>query len=185
MKNYDESVEINQNSNWIYNPYRILIVGGSGSGKTNVLLSLIKNQRPDIEKIYLYVIDPFELRYQLLINRKEEVGNKKSKDPKAFIYYSKTNDDVFENLEDYNQTKKRKVSLMFDDMIAHMEANRKLSHIVPKFFLRGRKLNISLVLISRSYFKVAKTIRLDATHFFIIKILSRKRTSTNSIESFV
>ena len=58
---------MNHNLNWPYipdHPYRILIIGGSGSGKTNVLLNLIKNQRPDIDKIYLYVKDPFELKYQ-------------------------------------------------------------------------------------------------------------------------
>ena len=71
MKNYDQSVEINHNPNWSYipdYPFRILIVGGSGSGKTNVLLNLIKNQRPDIDKIYLYTKDLFKLKYQLPIN---------------------------------------------------------------------------------------------------------------------
>ena len=64
MKNYDQSVEINHNLNWPYipdHPYRILIIGGSGSGKTNGLLNLIKNQQPDIDKIYLYVKDPFKV----------------------------------------------------------------------------------------------------------------------------
>ena len=62
-ENYDESVEINHNPNWSYlpdHPYRILIIGGSGSGKINVLPNLIKDQRPDVDKIYLYVKDPFE-----------------------------------------------------------------------------------------------------------------------------
>ena len=79
MKNYDQSVEINHNPNWPYipdHPYRILIIGGSGSGKTNVLLNLIKHQRPDIDKIYLYVKDPFESKYQLLINGREKVDFK-------------------------------------------------------------------------------------------------------------
>ena len=67
MKNYDQSVEINHNPNWPDipdHPHRILIIDGSGSGKTNVLLNLIKNQRPDIDKIFLYVKDPFESKYQ-------------------------------------------------------------------------------------------------------------------------
>ena len=71
MKNYDQSVEINHNPTWSYvpdHPYIILIIGGSGSGKTNVLLNLIKHQRSDIDKIYLYVKYPFESKYQLLIN---------------------------------------------------------------------------------------------------------------------
>ena len=77
MKNYDQSVEINNIPNWPYipnYPYRILIIGGSGSGKTNVLLNLIKHQRPDVDRIYSYVIDPFESKYQLLINGREKVG---------------------------------------------------------------------------------------------------------------
>ena len=63
MKNYDQSVEINHNPNWPYipdHPCRILIIGGSGLGKTNVLLNLIKYQQPDVDKIYFYVKDPFE-----------------------------------------------------------------------------------------------------------------------------
>ena len=71
MKNYDESVEINHNPNWPYiadHPYRILIIDGSGSGKTNALLNLLKNQLPHIDKIYLYLKGPFKSKYQLLIN---------------------------------------------------------------------------------------------------------------------
>ena len=71
MKNYDQSVEINQNLNWPFipdHPYRILIIGGSESGETDALLNLTKHQRPDISKIYLYFKDPFESKYQLLID---------------------------------------------------------------------------------------------------------------------
>ena len=71
MKNCDQLVEINHNLNWPYIPdlpYRILIIGGSGSGKTNMLLNLTKHQRPHIDKIYLHVEDPFVSKYQLLIN---------------------------------------------------------------------------------------------------------------------
>ena len=67
---------------------RILIIGGAASGKTNVLLNLIKHRQPDINKIYLYVKDPFESKYQLLINGREKVGIKTLKNPKAFINYS-------------------------------------------------------------------------------------------------
>ena len=124
MKNYDESIKVNQNPDWIYipnHPYRFLIIGGSGSGKTNVLLNLIKNQRPDVDEIYLYVKDPFEWKYQLIINRREKVGTKELKNPKVFVDNSQTTDDVYQNLEDYNPTKKRKVLIVIDDMIAHME----------------------------------------------------------------
>ena len=75
MKNYDQSVKLNHNPNSPYipnHPYRILIIGGSGSGKTNVLLNLIKHQRPDIDKICLYVNDLFESKHQLLVNETEK-----------------------------------------------------------------------------------------------------------------
>ena len=110
IKNYDQSVEINHSPNWSDipdHPYRIFIIGGSGSGKTNVSLRLIKHQRPDINQIYLYVKDPSQSKYQLLINEKEKIGNKTSKNPKVFIDYSQTIDDVYENFEDYNPTKKK------------------------------------------------------------------------------
>ena len=99
MKNYDQSCEINHNSNWSYipdNPYRILIIGGSGSGKTNVFLNLIKHQRPDIDRIYLYVKDPFESKYQFLINGIENAGIEMLRNPKVLIDYLQTIDDVYE-----------------------------------------------------------------------------------------
>ena len=173
MKNYDQWVEINHNPNWPYipdHPYRILIIGGSGSGKTNVLLNLIKHQRPDP----LYIKDPCESKYELRINGREKVGIENLKNPKAFNGYSQTTDDVYENLEAYNPTKKSKVLIEFDDMIADMESNNKLSPIVTELFLIGRKLNISLDVILQSYFKVPKSIRLNATHYFIIKIPDKR-----------
>ena len=153
MKNCDQSVEINHNSNWPYipdHPYRIFIIGVSGSGKIIVLLNLIKHQRLDTDKIYLYVKDPFESKYQLLINGREKVRIKTLKNPKAFIDYSQTIDEFLKNLEDYNPTKKRRVLIVFHNMIAEMESNKKLSPIVTELSLRGRKLNISLVFISQS-----------------------------------
>ena len=80
-------------------------------------MKLIKNQQPDIDRIYLYIKDPFESKYQLLINGKERVGIEILKNPKTFIDYSQTIDDVYENLEDCNPTKKRRVLIVFDDMI--------------------------------------------------------------------
>ena len=133
--NYDESVDKNLNPNWPYIPnhlYRILIIGGSGSGKTNVFLNL--THLPVFDKIYLYVKGPFESKYQLLINDREKVGTEKLKNPKAFIDYPQTIDNVYENLKDYNPTKKRKVLIAFDDMIADIEANKKLSLIVTELF---------------------------------------------------
>ena len=135
MKNYDKSVEINNNLNWPYipdQPYRILITGVLGSGKTNVLLNLYSQ---DIDKIYLYVKDPFELKYQLLINEREKVRIKKL--IQAYIDYSQTIDDVYTNLEYYNPTKRRRVIVVFNDMVVDMDSNKKLSP-VTKLFLRGR-----------------------------------------------
>ena len=97
-KNYDESVEGNHNSNWPYisdHPYRILIISGYGSGKTNVLFNMIKQKKSDIDKIYLYVKDPFESKYQLLINGREEVGIENSKNLNAFIDYSQKIDAAY------------------------------------------------------------------------------------------
>ena len=120
----------NHNPNWIYiphYPYRILTIGDSGLGKTNVLLHLIKHQQPDIDKIYLYVKNPSKSKYQLLMNGREKVGNENLKNPKAFIDYSQIIDDVCESLEDYNPTKKTRVLKVFGDIIEDMESNKKLS----------------------------------------------------------
>ena len=84
--------------------------------KTNVLLNLIKHQRPDIDKIYLWVKDPFESKCQLLINERGKVEIKELKNLKALIDYSGTIDDVYENLEDYNPTKKGKVLIVFNSV---------------------------------------------------------------------
>ena len=111
----------------------------------------------------------------MLINGREIAGSEKLKNPKALIDYSQTIDDIYENLKDYNPTKKRGVLIVFDDMIGDMESNKKLSPIVTKLFLRGRELNISLVSISQSYFKVSKTIRLNATRYFIMKIPKKRK----------
>ena len=91
---------------------------------------------------------------KLLINRRKKVGIKKLKTSTAFIDYSQTIDDLYENLKDYDPLKKRKVLIVFDDMIADVEDNKKSSPIVTELFLRGTNLNMSLVFISQSYFKV-------------------------------
>ena len=105
MKSYEESVKINHNPEWpdiSDHAYRVLIIGGSGSGKANVLLNLIKHQRSDVDNIYLYVKDPFASKYQLLFNGREKVWIKELKNSKAFIDYLQATDDVYESLEDYN-----------------------------------------------------------------------------------
>ena len=96
-----------RNSKWPCipdHPYRTLIIGGSGSGKTYALLNLINN-RPDIDKIYLYAKDPYEAKYQFLINKRESTGLKHFNDPKAFIEYSNDMQDVYKNIDEYNTDK--------------------------------------------------------------------------------
>ena len=186
MINFDEYTnekKIEHNFKWLYipdHPYRILIVGGSGSGKTNALLNLINNQ-PNIDKIYLYAKDPYEARYQYLINKREKVGQNNFDDPKAFIEYSNDMQDVYKNIEDYNPGKKHKVLIVFDLMIADMINNKKLNSIVTELIIRGRKLNISNVFITQSYFKVPKNVRLNSAHFFIIKIPNKRELQQTAL----
>ena len=79
-------------------------------------------------------------------------------------------DDIYKNIEGYNPNKKRKILIVFDNMIADMLSNKKLNPIVTELFIWGRKLNISLVFFTQSYFAVPKDIRLSCKHYFIIKI---------------
>ena len=139
------------NSKWSYipdQPQRILIIGGSASGKTNALLDLIKNQ-PDIDKIYFYVKDLYEAKYQFPINKRESTGLKHFNEPETFIEYSNDMQDVYKNIEEYNIGKKRKILIVFDDMIADMINNKRLNSVVTELFIRGRKSNISLVFITQ------------------------------------
>ena len=107
MINFDDYANENiteHNQKWSYildHPYRILIIGGSGSGKTHALLNLI-NSLPDIDKIDLYAKDPYEAKYQFLISRRESTGLKHFNDPKAFTEYSNDMQDVYKNIDEYN-----------------------------------------------------------------------------------
>ena len=156
-----------------WSPIQNIIIGGSGSGKTNTLLNLI-NKQPDIDKIYLYAKDPYEDKYQFLIKKRESIGLKHFNYPKAFIEYSNDKHDIYKNINDYNHDKENKILIVFDDMIADMINNKKLNSIVTELFIRGRKLNISLVFITQSYFKVPKNVRLNANHFFIMKVPNKR-----------
>ena len=108
------------NKKWPFipdHPYRILIIGGSGSAKTNTLLNLI-NQQDDTDKIYLYAKDLSEPKYEFFIKKREDVGIKHFNDPNAFIECSSTMVDIYGNIDDYNPNRKRKNLIVFDDMIA-------------------------------------------------------------------
>ena len=150
-------------------PYRILIIGGSGSGKTNALLNLI-NEQNDIYKICLYANDLSEPKYEYLIKKRENAGIKHLNDSNAFIKCSNTVDGVYENIDDYNPSREREILIIFDDMIAHIMDNKKCQAIIKELFIRCRKLNISLVFITQSYFSVPKDVRLNSAHYLIMKI---------------
>ena len=89
--------------------------------------------------------------------------------------------DAYTNIEDYNPGKKRKVLIIFDDMIADMINNKKLNPIVTELFIRGKKLYISIVFIMQSYFKVPKDVRLNSTHFFIMKIPNKRELQQTAL----
>ena len=122
----------------------------------------------------MHAKDPYEDKYQFLIKKRENIGLKHFNDPKAFIEYSNDMHDVYKNIDHYNPDKENKILIVFDDMIADMINNKKLNSIVTELFIRGRKLNISLVFITQSYFKVPKDVRISTTHFFIMKIPNKR-----------
>ena len=110
-------------------------------------MNLIENQ-PDIDKIYLYAKDLYEAKYQYLINIREKVGIDHFDNPKAFLEYSNDKHDVYKNIGEYNVDKEQEILIVFDDMTADMISNKKLNSIVTELFIRGGKLNISLVFIT-------------------------------------
>ena len=157
-----------------------MIIGYSGSGKTKALLNLIK-EHGDIDKIYLYAKDLSEPKCDFLIKKREDIGIKYCNNPNAFIEHSNTMDDVYENIDDYNPSRKRKILVVFDDMIADIMSNKKFQIITKELFIRCRKLNISLVFITQSYFSVPKDVRLNSTHNLIMRINNRKELQNIAI----
>ena len=118
----------------------------------------------------MYAKDPYEAKYQYLITIREKVGINRFNDFNAYIEYSNDMCDAYKNIDDYNPDKDNKKLIVFDDRIADMINNRNLNSIVTELFIRGRKLNISLVFITQSYFKVPKDVKPNTAHFFIAKI---------------
>ena len=167
-----------QNKKWsciLEHPYRILIIGGSRSGKTNTLIILIKKQDYNdvTDKIYLYGKDLEEPKYQCLIEKREYTGIKHKNDLTAYFKCSNTIDDVYESIDYYNTRRDRDVLIVFDDMIADVMTNKKFHAISKELFIRCRKLSISLF-ITQCYFSVPKDVRLSLTHYLIMKINNRK-----------
>ena len=136
MFNLDNITEKDNNEDW---PYRKLIIGPSGSGKTNYLLNLIQKDNNIIDKIYLYAKDLEEPKYQLLINEREKAGSNFNNDPTAFIEHSNAMDDIFSEIEDYNKKSKKKILIIFDDMISHVMSDKKAQQILKDLFIRCRK----------------------------------------------
>ena len=108
-------------------------------------MNLINNQ-PDIDKIYLYAKYPYEAKYQYLINKREKVDLHHYDDPKSFIKYSNDMQDVYKTIEEYNLRKKRKILIVFDEMIADMINNTKfivVNPVVTELFIRGNKIHFN------------------------------------------
>ena len=123
--------------------------------------------------MYVYVRDLSEPKYEYLIKKRKDVGIKHLNNPNAFIECTNTMDEVYDNINDYNSNRRRKILIVFD-MIADIMTNKKFQAMTKDLFIRCRKLNISLVFITQSYFSVPKDARLNSTHYLIMKINNRK-----------
>ena len=128
--------------------------------KTNSLISLT-NEQDDIDKIYLYAKDLSEPQYEYLIKKRKNSVIKHFNDLNALIECSNTLDDVCKNIDDYKPSRKRKILIVFDDMVADVKSNKKLQFKIKELFIKFKRLNISLVFITQSYSTVPKDIRLN------------------------
>ena len=166
----NKNTSFSEDINW---PFRMLIIGPSGSGKTNTLLHLINDLHP-IDKIYLYAKDIHEPKYKYLINKREQAGIKNLNDPHAFIEYSDDMNDALGDINNYNKNRDKKGLIVFDDMIADIEYNKSFKRIIKEIFYRARKINVSIVFITQSYFRALKDARLNSTHYILMKIGNKK-----------
>ena len=166
----NKNMSSSKDNNW---PFRMLIIGPSGPGKTNTLLHLINNLHP-IDKIYLCAKDMHEPKYEYLINKREQARIKNLNDPQAFIEYSNDMNDVLDNINNYNKNRDKKVLIVFDDMIADIEYNKNFKRIIKELFYRARKINVSTVFITQFYFEALKDARLNSTHYILMKIGNKK-----------
>ena len=129
----------------------------------------------------MYAKDLSEPKYEFLIKKHEDVGIKYCNDPNAFIECSNRMDDIYQNINDYNPSRKRKILIVFDDMIADIMSNKKFQAIIKELFIRCSKVNISLIFITLSYFSVPKDMRLNLTHYLIVKISNREELQNIAI----
>ena len=167
--NFDNITEKDNNKDW---PHRKLIIGPSGSGKTNYLLNSIQRDNNIIDKIYLYAKDLEEPKYKLLIDKREKAGININNDPNAFMEILILWMIFYQILKII--IRKRKVLIIFDDMISHVMSDKKAQQILKDLFIRCRKLNISLCFLTQSYFSVPKDVRLNCTHYILFKLNNRR-----------
>ena len=155
----------------------MLTIGPSGSEKNNALLNFNLIQQDNdslIDKIPLYAKDLSEPKYQFLIEKREDARIKNSNAPISFIEYSNTMDDVYDNIDNYNPRRKRKILIVFDDMIADRMTNKRFQAIIKELLIRCRKLNTSIVLITQYYYSVPKEVRLNSTYNLTMKIHNKR-----------
>ena len=113
-------------------------------------------------------------KYEYLINKREQARIKNLNDPQAFIEYSEDMNDVLDDINNYNKNRDKKVLIVFDDMMADIEYNKTFKRIIKELFYRTRKINVSIVFITQSYFKALKYARLNSTHYILMKIGNKK-----------
>ena len=121
----------------------------------------------------MYAKDLSEPKHEFLIKKHKDAGIKHLNDQKAFIECSNTMDDVYENIGDYNPSRKRKILIVFDDMIADIMRKKIFQVIIKELLISCRKLNISLVFITQSYYSISKEVRLNSIHYLIVKISNK------------
>ena len=116
-----------------------------------------------------------------MIKKRKDAEIKHLNDPNAFIECSNTMDDVYENIHDYNSSRKRKILIVFDDMIADIMTNKRFQATIEELFIRCRKLNLSLVSFTQSYFSVQKDVRLNSTYYLVMKINNKRQSQNTAI----
>ena len=129
----------------------------------------------------MYAKDVGEPKYEHLIKNSKNAGINHLNHSKAFIECSNTMDGVYEKIDHYNPNRRRKVLIVFDDVIADIMTNKKFQSIIKELFIRCRKINISLVFITQSYFSVLKNVRLNSTHYLIMKINNKREIQNIAI----